>query len=348
VLGTSTGEVNGWPNGPAGERFLGARTRYFEAVRCGTSELVTQGIDAAAHVDFASDYAEAYLELLADLTRRAEAIAKSDSQRAFPDLRKVVALDSVLLAIVDYRGRRRDAVLVAPTHPLRALWFATWAKLGERWVAAARTAPREYVVPTREALLRHMSPTSFPPVIPTEAGHILTAVDSINPFWTLFAPSNEEDPRWLVGEVCSALGLPEPAIGGALIDGVYLASRVRRYLAQHPYVRTLTINAFNPGRAGVLGDMLLELQKEPAFADLRYDIRLFVPDPDGPGVGEEIAALLTSEGGTAAHEADAFSIPAETHLHPKLRLGVRATKDFRISPETHAALLSLLFDVFPA
>ena len=73
-----------------------------------------------------------------------------------------------------------------------------------------------------------------------------------------------------------------------------------------------------------------------------------MPDPDGPGVGEEIAALLTSDGGTAAREADAFSIPAETHLHPKLRLAVRATKDFRINPETHAAHLSLLFDVFPA
>ena len=135
VLGTSTGEINGWPSGAASERFLGARTRYFEAVRCATAELVTQGIAAAA-TDLASDYAEAYLELIADLTRRAEVTAKSDSQRAFSDLRKVLSLDSVLLAIVDYRGRRRDAVLVAPTHPLRALWFATWAKLGERWVAA--------------------------------------------------------------------------------------------------------------------------------------------------------------------------------------------------------------------
>lgn len=346
--GTSTGEVNGWPQCPAGERFLEARTRYFEAVRGGTSELVTQGIDAGAHAELASDYAAAYLELLADLSRRAEATAKSDSQRAFADLRKVLALDSVLLAIVDHRGRRRDAVLVAPTHPLRALWFATWAKLGVRWVAAAKTAPHEYVVPTRDALLRLLSPTSFPPVLPTEAGHVLTAVDSINPFWTVFAPSNEEDPRGLIGEVCSALGVPEPAIGGALIDGAYLASRVRRYLVQHPYVRTLTINAFNPGRAGVLGDMLLELQKESAFADLRYDLRLFVPDPDAPGVGEEIAALLTTDGGTAAREADAFSIPAQTHLHPKLRFAVRATKDFRTSPDTHAAHLSLLFDVFPA
>jgi DNA phosphorothioation-dependent restriction protein DptH len=348
IPGMSTGEVIGWPQGPAGDRFLEARTNYFEAARGGTSEMVTQGIDAATHADLVSDYAGAYLELLADLTRRAEATAKGDSQRAFADLRKVLALDSVLLAMVDYRGRRRSAVLVAPTHPLRALWFATWAKLGARWVSAAKSAPHGYVVPTREALLRLLSPTSFPPVLPTEAGHVLTAVDSINPFWTLFAPSNEEDPRGLVGEVCTALGLPEPAIGGALIDGAYLASRVRRYLVQHPYVRTLTINAFNPGRAGVLGDMLLELQKEPAFADLRYDIRLFVPDPDAPGVGEEIAALLTTDGGTAAREADAFSVPAETHLHPKLRLAVRSTSDFRTSPDTHAAHLSLLFDVFPA
>jgi DNA phosphorothioation-dependent restriction protein DptH len=348
VAGTSTGEVIGWPQGPAGDRFLGSRTRYFEAVRSGTSELVTQGMDASAHAELARDYAEAYLELLADLSRRAEATAKSDSQRAFADLRKVLALDSVLLAVVDHRGRRRDAVLMAPTHPLRALWFATWAKLGARWVAAAKSAPHEYVVPTREALLKLLSPTNFPPVLPTEAGHVLTAVDSINPFWTLFAPSNEEDPRGLVGEVCNSLGLPEPAIGGALIDGAYLASRVRRYLVQHPYVRTLTINAFNPGRAGVLGEMLLELQKEPAFADLRYDLRLFVPDPDAPGVGEEITALLTTDGGTAAREADAFSIPAATHLYPKLRFAVRATRDFRTNPETHAAHLSLLFDVFPA
>ena len=346
--GTSTGEVNGWPQGAPGDRFLEARTRYFEAVRSGTSELVTQGVDAGGNADLASDYAGAYLALLADLGQRAQATAKSDSQRALTDLRKVLALDSVLLAIVDHRGRRRDAVLVAPTHPLRALWFAAWAKLGAQWVADAKNAPHEYVVPTREALLKLLSPTSFPPVLPTEAGHVLTAVDSINPFWTLFAPSNEVDPRGLVGDVCSALGLPEPAIGGALIDGKYLASRARRYLVQHPYIRTLTITAFNPGRAGVLGDMMLELQKESAFADLRYDLRLFVPDPDAPGVGDEIAQLLKRDGGTNTREADAFSIPAETHLHPKLRFAVRATKDFRTSPETHAAHLSLLFDVFPA
>jgi hypothetical protein len=348
VAGSSTGETTGFPEGAEGRRFIGARARYFEAVRSGPLELVTQGVDAAVCAEPARDYAAAYLELLGALLRRTESGAKSDAQRALAELRKLLALDSVLLALVDHRGVRREAVLVAPTHPLRALWFVTWAKLGAQWVEASVKAPREYVVPARDALLRFLSPTSFPPVLPTEAGHVLTAVDSINPYWTLFAPSNEKDPRGLVGEVCTALGLPEPAIGGALIDGAYLASRVRRYLVQHPYVRTLTINAFNAGRGAILGEMLLELQKDASFADLRYDLRLFVPDTDAPGVGEGLAALLTAEGGTAVREADAFSTPSGSHLYPKLRVAVRSSKDFRAAPAAHGAHLSLLFDVFPA
>ena len=185
-------------------------------------------------------------------------------------------------------------------------------------------------------------------MLPTEAGHVLTAVDNLNPFWTLYAPSHEEDPRGLIGEVCSAFGLPEPAVGSTVIDGQYLASRVQRYLVQHPYVHTLTINAFNPGRASALADMLLHLQKQEAFADLRYDIRLFVPDPESPGVGESLNALLSPSGTVSAREADAFAVPSDSHLRPKLRVAVRGTSDFRRDTEGHPAHLSLLFDVFPA
>jgi hypothetical protein len=96
--------------------------------------------------------------------------------------------------------------------------------------------------------------------------------------------------------VCAAFGLPEPGIGGTTITGAYLASRVERYLVQHPYVQTLVINAFNAGRASVLADMLLEPQKRPAFADLYYDRRLFVPEPDAPSVGEALTDLLSPSG----------------------------------------------------
>ena len=348
VAGPSTGEETQWPDTLATKGFLAARTRYFEVVRQGTKALVTQGVDFPTVQSAITDYASAYLDLVRELGRRTEAPNPLESQRAFSDLRKVLAVDSVFLAVADHRGRRHEATLVAPTHPLRALWLATWAELGQVWLEAAKGAPKEFIVPTREALLRQLAPVDFPPVLSTEAGHVLTAVDNLNPFWTLYAPSHEANPRGLIGEVCSALGIPEPAVGSTVIDGQYLASRVQRYLVQHPYVHTLTINAFNAGRATHLAQMLLHLQKREAFADLRYDIRLFVPDPESPGVGESLNALLSPSGTVSAPEADAFSVPSDSHLHPKLRIAVRGTADFRRNPETHRAHLSLLFDLFPA
>ncbi|HJK91076.1 MAG TPA: hypothetical protein RMH85_24470 [Polyangiaceae bacterium LLY-WYZ-15_(1-7)] len=343
----ATGDAARWPEGDSASRFLGARTTYFEAVRAEPKELVTQGADVSALRPLIVEYATAYQELVQSLVRRAESGA-ADTNQALADLRKVLALDTVTLAIRDHRRRLREAVLVAPTHPLRALWLATWAHLGDAWLQAAKGAPNEFAVPTRDALLRHLAPLSFPPVLPTSHGRLLTAVDNLHPYWTLYAPAHEKDPRSLVGDVCSALGLPEPAIGGSTIDGAYLASRIRRYLVQHPYVRSLVINAFNAGRAGVLADTLLQLQREPAFADMRYDVRLFVPDADAPGVGEALSDLLSPTLGASAREADAFSTPTESHLRPKLALAVRPTAEFRSAPEEHAAHISMLFDLFPA
>lgn len=348
LAGSTTADIAEWPTGEVAGRFLAARRAYFEAVRHGGHDFILQAHDPAVLQDKALDYASAYSELISDLLLRAESGNGLEGPGAMRQLRGVLGVDAITIVLTDYRGRCREAVLLAPTHPLRALWFATWAALGRHWLDEAKRAPKEFITPTRDALLQQLSPAGFPPVLPTEGAHVLTAVDNIHPFWTLYAPTHEVDPRGLLGDVCAALSLPEPAIGGALIDGRYLASRAQRFLVQHPYVETLTINAFNAGRAKMLADMLLTLQSEAAFADLRYDIRLFVPDPDAPGVGESLLGLLSPEGGSSAAEADAFSIPTESHLRPKLRLAIRDTREFRESPDAHPAHLTLLFDVFPA
>ena len=345
--GQATGEADPWPVGEVADRFLAARSAYFKAVRS-DRELVTQAADLRALRPLVVGYADAYRTLIGDLLHRAETATADTAQRTLSDLRKVLAVDTVTLAVRDHRDRLREAALVSPTHPLRALWLATWAELAHAWLQEAKSAPREFAVPTRDALLRLLTPISFPPVLPMANGRLLTAVDNLQPFWTLYAPSHEEDPRGLVGEVCEALGLPEPTVVGTSVNGAYLASRVQRYLVQHPYVRTVTINAFNPGRAAALADMLVELQKHQAFADIRYDIRLFAPDADAPGLGEALGALLSPGSGVTAREADAFSTPTDSHLYPKLGLAVLPVTEFRVSPGAYPAHLTLLFDVFPA
>ena len=237
--GQATGEADPWPVGEVADRFLAARSAYFKAVRS-DRELVTQAADLRALRPLVVGYADAYRTLIGDLLHRAETATADTAQRALSDLRKVLAVDTVTLAVRDHRDRPREAALVSPTHPLRALWLATWAELAHAWLQETKLAPREFTVPTRDALLRLLTPISFPPVLPMANGRLLTAVDNLNPFWTLYAPSHEEDPRGLVGEVCEALGLPEPTVVGTSVNGAYLASRVQRYLVQHPYVRTLT------------------------------------------------------------------------------------------------------------
>lgn len=340
-----TADITEWPASVAVQSFLDARAAYFAHVQQGSKELVSQGLDFPAAAPEVISYASAYVDLLKDLSSKVEREAGADQLKAIVALRTALAVDSLRLVVEDYRGHIREAALLGPTHPLRALWQLGWAQLGAAWVRATEKGPEEHVTPAREALLSGISSANFPPMLPISDGRVFVAVDNIHPFWALYAPATEEDPRGLLGDVCAALGLPEPSIGGAIVTGDVLASRVERYLVQHPYVRTLTINAFNPGRAVVLADALIALQRQEALRDLRYDLRLFVPDPDAPGVGEAITSLLTGEGTLAS---EAFSIPSGSHVFPKLTVAVRATQDFRAAPTHYRAHLSFLFDVFPA
>ena len=342
-----------WPSIEECRQFLDARQGWFDAVRAGASELVTQAADFRTLRPLAVTYADAYQRLVGALLQRAEASDSPEGKTALSDLWRMLTLDTVTVAVIDHRGRRREAALVSPTHPLRVLWFAAWAETGSQWLEAARKGPTEFVVATRDALLRQLAPVGYPPVLATPGGQsvggrLMTPIDNLAPHWTLYAPAHEPDPRGLLGEVCAAFGLPEPGIGGAVIDGESLATRVQRYLVQHPYISTLVINAFNPGRAGVLAEMLLALQRQPVFEDILYDVRLFVPDAEAPGVGEGLAELLSPSGSLTGREADAFATSSGDHLHPKLALGVRSTMDFRAEPDRFSAHLSFLFDLFPA
>jgi hypothetical protein len=339
-----TADITDWPSTVTAREFLDARAVYFAHVQQGSKELVSQGLDFLAAASEILSYASAYVDLLKDLSAKIEREAGIDQQKAIVTLRAALTVDSVRLVVEDYRGHVREAALLGPTHPLRALWQLGWAQLGAAWVRATEKGPEEHVTPAREALLRGISSANFPPMLPISDGRVFVAVDNIHPFWAFYAPATEEDPRGLLGDVCAALGLPEPSIGGATITGEVLATRVERYLVQHPYVRTLVINAFNPGRATVLADALAALQRQEAFRDLRYDLRMFVPDPDAPGVGEAITSLLAGEG-TLANEA--FSIPSGSHLFPKLTVAIRSARDFRTAPGRYRAHLSFLFEVFP-
>ncbi|OGP93187.1 MAG: hypothetical protein A2156_08530 [Deltaproteobacteria bacterium RBG_16_48_10] len=348
ATGDAVNGLCGWPVTEEVEAFLKERQKYFELLQSQHEGAISASVNFNELRSTIVEYAGSYVNLIQGFLRKAETVEGEHLQGVLQDLQKVLMLDCINLVIVGHRGDRKPAALVSPTHPLRALWIATLSAVAEKWLENAKQTEREYILPTRDALLEGLSLLNFPAVLSMERGHLHVCVDNIHPFWTLYAPPGEEDPRGLVGEVCTSLGLPEPGAGGFLINGQYLADRVRRYLIQHPYVDTLTVNAFNVGRGRILADMLLDLQKRQEIADLKYNIRVFVPDPDSPEVAQDIEELLMPGSQQTAQEADAFCSPTGKHLSPKLSLGLRSIEDFRREPSGYAAHITILFDVFPA
>lgn len=336
-------------SGAAAEAFLHTRQEFLRQVR-GKDKLPLLAADYRGIRQTVLDYAGAYRSLVLHLLQRVETSSGAAQAQALGELARALAIDSVTLILTGRQRGVRQAILLGPGHPLRALWLAAWAELGRWWVgqlAAMDSKVRErYLVTTRDTLMQDLTPLHFPFAVPLREGQLFCAVDHLHPYWTLYAPTGEPDLRGLVGEVCAALGLAEPAAEDSRVNGKFLAGRVRRYLAQHPYIHTLTLNVFYPGGGRLVADLLSQLLGDRDLAGLRYDIRLFARDPAARGLGEALDRFLSPFGTGVSAGADGPL--AGNHLYPRVALAVQDIQSFRERPADFPAHLSLLFDVFPS
>lgn len=339
-------DIAEWPysNTESVRRFLQERQTYFAAVLGDKGDLISQASEFLRLKSLCLDYALAYREVLEELRQ----LVEQNNASALIALRTLLATDTVRILIQDFTDRTREAILLGPTHPLRALWLASWAQTGQQWLSAAYAGQVEAGSPAREAILENFTALNFPVAVPLSSGRIFTAADNVHPFWSLYTPSTELDTRGLVSEVCRAVDLPEPDISGSALSSHSLSTRLQRYLMQHPYVRCLIINAFNPGSGIALANALVTLQEQTAFSDVRFDIRVFAPDPEVAGVADAIRGLLSPSPSITTEAADAFSRPSGNHLFPKLSLSITSNDEFKRQPYRYKAHLSLLFDLFPA
>ncbi len=335
------------PSSTAMASFLAMREEIFAAVRKDTTELIMQGFSFSDVERECLAYADAYLDLIRSLIQQAETTSGTERQQCLQSLRNVLAVDSVHVVLTDFRGRHREAVLVSPTHPLRALWLASWVTLGKSWIRQIKEGGIDYIPHVRTALLEGLMPSAYPVGIPVEDGRIFTSVGNLNPFWALYTPTTEENSRGLMAEICSALGLAEPSVTGTDISGKVIADKIERYLSQHPYIRELSLNIFNPGAGTVIADALLSLQQKREYADLRYDIHLFSSDPDSPIMGEALESMVSPDT-TVNEAADAFATSTGSHLFSKLALAKHALSEFHNNAKDYPAHISMLLDIFPA
>jgi DNA phosphorothioation-dependent restriction protein DptH len=250
------------------------------------------------------------------------------------------------------------ARLMGPTHPLRLLWRLQMARLTRAWLAAAlaQGSARERLSPSiRDFLGRGLAPTNLPLVLlDAAAPSFATACveqGALTPFWSLYVPQTTRDKQTLRAQTQRALGISHKTTPQAdEIDPAVLARKLGHYLAQHPYLHTLTVNAFNPGNAGLIVDALLLVESERSrrYIDspLRYELRLFTQSDRPDDVGEAVEDLTNPDRQVKA-EADAFTVAGRNHLFPKLRFSRHQLDDFLQNPRRFEAHVSLLRDLFP-
>jgi len=336
------------PSSAAMQSFLSAREHLFDTIRNGDSELICQGFSFDDNKELCMSYAEAYFDLIKSLMRNAERGFGADQQSALIELKNVLSVDSVHVVLTDFRGKHREALLVAPTHPLRILWLLSWSSLAQEWIQQIINYGKDYLPAVRTALLEGLQAVNYPVGIPVEDGRIFTSVDNLNPFWCVCSPTTEDNTRGLIAELCAAFGLSEPATVGTDVNGAIIAGKIERYLSQHPYVKELSINVFNPGSGSVIAEALIVLQQKKEYKDLRYNLNLFSSDPESPIFGDSLEQLLKPNTSSKHDFSESFSASSGNHLFSKMSLAKHHNLEFHARAQRFSAHLTILLDVFPA
>lgn len=332
-VGAATLEAGSWTDHvDAGRRdaFLAARAALLATIAHpsgDTSELplVVEGCDLLPAIDQVICYVDAYSALLDDRHGLAEHRAASDVG-ALTALADLARIDTVTVTLTDHRDVTHEIVLVAPTHPLRILWLAAWAVIGNRW---SSEADRTSAAAAGRALAQ-LRPLGHPLVVPRPAAQLALAAFDLTPYWGMCLPDGTVDPQGLLALLQTALGVPGRGSSGDIWSGSAIADRFELYLRQHPYVRTLLVNAVNVGRGEEIAQAVALLRDRPGYAEVEFDLRLYVGDPEAPGTADAVLELLDGADGLTS-----------------LAVAVRNRSEFH-DPAEDAAHIAVLFDALSA
>lgn len=293
-----------------------------------------------------TEYAAAFqrtLDAQSSYVQQTDSAQKALALRALAGLQQ---LDALAITYIDGLGTLHRLLLLGPTHPLRLLWLSEWAALGAQWRADLIGQPREVAANAQASFFERLDSLGFPFAVPRQDGRLLATVGNLTPFWAAYLPSSADDSHGLVSRIAGALGVPAAIRdSGADSTSLILADRIERYVRQHPYARTLVLNIVNPGDAGLIVEVLLELQRRTDTKHLNYDLRLCTEQTEMPGIGDTLAELTRSDSRFNSAEAEAFGV-RQVRGVPKLAYSVRSLKEFEESPEEFEAHLTILMDAF--
>lgn len=233
-----------------------------------------------------------------------------------------------------------EAVIVLPTHPLRASWVATHDQVLRDWAKKITQITPRSVRPRMldVDLVAQVVPANLPFTVPADSGALAIYTEELTFGSGLCIVPTGVDSEAAAESVASVLELPRS--GSTMkASSQMIAERIRAYEAAHNPGGALRVLVVNPGS----GELVAGALREPAAKDddeqedpRRLEVVAYTDSPSYtqpvPALGSLQADLRTRERATRA-----------THLAPPLSLAVRPVASLK--SDLKAAHLAVVQDI---
>lgn len=279
-------------------------------------------------------YAQAYRELIDELVARGR----------LTELHQALSIDTLLVRNARGKGQPEEALVVLPTHPLRAAWFASYTQLLRVWEQQLLGYPsRERKHNLDVQRLRQLVPTNVPAFAYHAAStETFTFFQNLRFFHGVALPAGVPDPHRRYSDVALILDTGIDQVGVGDIQPDQLAEHLAKFHQLHPYVKTLVTTLINPDRGDFFAEALQKMvaaktpdeETEQSYEPPHFQIVSYTED----GQKSTFHALEA----VRQRQSDQQYNRSSDHFLPALTVSARPLRQLEWSklPEAHIAVVT--------
>jgi hypothetical protein len=346
----------------APETVLRLRAQIFKRIK--ESNENNNGVFETADVfNFKEDitnYILAYTAWTSDLQKQisSKEVSEDDKANLVDLVSELQFLDVVKLDTKLPDGKKVEALLLSPLHPLRLAWTIQMLDVFYKWEQETLgfSKYKEAWANNLETLFNNEFSYSNNPLVLVGNKALKNYYYSgeLSHGWGLYLEGvdNKENKsftsvsRQLLHYFRGLFNITKENYIDIDISKKLVVNHIKNYLKQHPYVDKLILNLVNAGDANVFSDALIELEKENEFNAIKYEIRIFKDSDKIIEHGDALKSLLNPQS-SISEEAEVFSQPSKNRLFPKLRFSINNISDYLKNPLKFNAHISFLISPFP-
>ncbi|WP_245234862.1 methylation-associated defense system ATP-binding protein MAD8 [Tamlana crocina] len=346
----------------APETVLSLRSKVFKRIQ--ESNENNDGVFETADIfnfkEDISNYISAYTAWTSELQNQISntEISEEDKANLVDLVSELQFLDVVKLDTNLPDGKKIEALLLSPLHPLRLAWTLQLLDVFFKWEQETLgfSKYKEAWSNNLEVLFNNEFSYSNNPlvIVGNQSLKNYNYSGELAHGWGLYlegvdnkaSKSFTSISRQLLHYFRGLFNITKDNYIDTDISKKQVVTHIKNYLKQHPYVDKLILNLVNAGDANVFSDALIELEKENEFSNTKYEIRLFKDNDKIIEHGDALKSLLNPQS-IISEEAEVFSQPSKNRLFPKLRFSINNISDYLKNPLKFNAHISFLISPFP-